>query len=78
MPDFAGGTTHPAFDHLFAIGAARAQAPLKFAHRRGQDEDPDEVGAEGAAELLSPLPVDVEQDVVANLSASLIGSFGLP
>src|SRR3982751_6381952 len=46
MPDFAGSAAHPAFDDLFRVRAASAEAPLQFAHRWRQDEDPDQVGPE--------------------------------
>src|SRR3546814_20582686 len=51
---------------IVRIGTARAQAALQLRHRRGQDEDADQIGEHLLlAKLLRALPIDVEQHVMA-------------
>ena len=71
MADLLRRAAHPEVDHLLAVGAAIVEASFQLGHRRRQDEDPHEIGAEGIFELLGALPVDVEQDVAAVLERFL-------
>ena len=51
--------------------ARAAQAALQLRDRGRQDENAHHVLGRGAAELLGPLPVDVEQDVAAGCQGGL-------
>src|SRR3954464_16001829 len=63
MPDFSGRAAHPEINSGGTVGASLVQPAVQLRHRRRQNEYPHEVGAEGIFELLSALPVDVEQRI---------------
>src|SRR3546814_10323870 len=66
MADLGLGAGHAPGDDIVRIGTARAQAALQLRHRRGQDEDADQIGEHLLlAKLLRALPIDVEQHVMA-------------
>jgi hypothetical protein len=65
MADLTGGARHAVGDHGFGIGAAHTKPTLELGHRGRQQEQRHEVLTHRGGELLSALPVDVEQDVAA-------------
>src|SRR5690606_33654561 len=67
VADFGAGAVHAVADDFLAVGAARAQALLERLDTRRQQEYAHDVALRALIELLGPLPVDVEQEVVAAL-----------
>src|SRR3546814_16742418 len=64
LADLARRALHPARDHHIAVRAPAAQPSLPPLHLPRQDEYADDVGI-NLLQLLPPLPVDIDQSVVA-------------
>src|SRR4051812_7896395 len=73
MRHLAAGLGHAGADHLVVVLSARMQAPLQLRNRRRQHKNADQILRKLLVQLLSPLPVDVEQHVAALLQRLLHG-----
>jgi hypothetical protein len=66
VPHFLARSLHPARDHVGSVLPALVEAILERLQRRRQDEDQHRA-RDQLADLARPLPVDLEQHVVAGL-----------